>query len=409
VFSRLFHAARAYRDRFVQFTAEVIYGRAKTTPATRFYAAFLKGLSLLFGLGVRVRAFLYRHRVLVGDTPLGCKVVVIGNITVGGTGKTPITEKMARVLSERGRKVVILSRGYKSRSESLWHKFKRWCAHTDTPAPRVVSDGKNLLLDSDEAGDEPYMLARNLRPLGVVVIVHRNRVEAGAYALKKFGCDTILLDDGLQYLALRGQINLLLIDKKNPFGNGFLLPRGILREPVSSLSRGTYIFLTKSDGAANSALMREIRKNNPGAGIIECAHRPRVLSTLDTLATLPLDYLKGRRAATFSGIATPESFEEMVREHGARVLYNKRFLDHHRFSEEDLVDVFDEAAASDAEFVVTTEKDAVRMDATRKWRLPVYFLRLEIEILSGLDVFNSAVARICEGMSAAGNSPKTEK
>ncbi|MDR1497582.1 MAG: tetraacyldisaccharide 4'-kinase [Puniceicoccales bacterium] len=411
MFSRFLHAARIYRDHFVQFTAEVIYDRAESTPATRFYAAVLKGFSLFFGAGVSIRTFLYEHKLLMSDTPLGCKVVVIGNITVGGTGKTPIAEKMARVLSERGRKVVILSRGYKSRSESPWHKFKRWCAHTDTPVPRVVSDGKTLLLDSDEAGDEPYMLARNLCPLGVVVIVHRNRVEAGAYALKKFGCDTILLDDGLQYLALRGQINLLLIDKKNPFGNGSLLPRGILREPIANLRRGTYIFLTKSDGTANPELMALIKKNNPGVGVIECAHRPRVLSTLDTLAMLPLEHLRGKRVATFSGIATPESFEEMVRTHGAHVLYNKRFLDHHRFSEEELVDVFDEAAESDAELVVTTEKDAVRMDPSRKWRLPVYFLRMEIEILSGKDVFNAAVARICEGMAAPAQAapPETEK
>ena len=260
VFSRFSRALKAHGNRFAQFTARVIYDNEPMTPGVRAYATFLKALSVIFGLIVRFRFFLYSLRFL-RDTTLGCKVVVVGNLTVGGTGKTPVTEKMARVFSERGRKVVILSRGYKSRSDSLLKKFLRWLTHGEKPVPRVVSDGKNLLLGSDEAGDEPYMLARNLLPLGVVVIVHRNRVDAGFYALKYFGCDTILLDDGLQYLPLRGQINLLLVDKTNPFGNGCLLPRGILREPVCNLSRGTCIFLTKSDGIPAPELRQLIRKN----------------------------------------------------------------------------------------------------------------------------------------------------
>ncbi|MDR2862398.1 MAG: tetraacyldisaccharide 4'-kinase [Puniceicoccales bacterium] len=397
MFSQLFQTINTYSERFVQFTADVIYDRQPMRPAVRVYAAFLKGLSLIFGLAVRGRFFLYEHRLL-HDRLLGCKVVVVGNITVGGTGKTPVTEKMARVLSERGRKVAILSRGYKSRAEPLAKKFLRWLLQREAPPPRVVSDGKRLLLNSDEAGDEPYMLARNLLPLGVVVIVNRNRVESGLFALKKIGMDTILLDDGLQYLPLRGQINLLLVDKTNPFGNGCLLPRGILREPVSNLRRGTYVFLTKSDGTPAPELVETIRQNHPTVQIIECAHQPKVLCSPDGTKTLPLEYLNGRRVATFSGIATPERFEDFVRRYGAQILYNQRFLDHHRFSEEDLVDIFDEAAVSDAEFVVTTEKDAVRIDPARKWRLPLYYLRLEIEILNGQDVFDSAVARICEGV-----------
>ncbi|MDR3228899.1 MAG: tetraacyldisaccharide 4'-kinase [Puniceicoccales bacterium] len=397
MFSRFTHAARSYGDRFVRFTVGVIYDdEPMDSPWTRLYAGFLKAISCAFGLAVRTRFFLYNHRIL-RDTPLGCKVVVVGNITVGGTGKTPVTEKMARVLSEHGRNVVILSRGYKSRSEPLWRKFSRWLTQGAKPAPRVVSDGKKLLLDSSEAGDEPYMLARNLLPLGVVVIVHRNRVEAGFFALKHFGCDTILLDDGLQYLPLRGQINLLLVDKTNPFGNGCLLPRGILREPVANLKRATYIFLTKSDGKPDPELLAAIRARHASAPVIECAHQPRRLSSLDGLVSLPLSYLQGKRVATFSGIATPERFEDFVRQYGGKILHNQRFLDHHCFSEDDLTDVFDEAASNDAEFVVTTEKDAVRISAARKWRLPLYYLRLEIEILSGKEIFDSAVERICTG------------
>ncbi|MDR2982431.1 MAG: tetraacyldisaccharide 4'-kinase [Puniceicoccales bacterium] len=394
--SRVTHDIQSKAERFVQFTADVIYDRHPGSPLVTAYATFLKGISYIFALAVRIRFFLYDNRILQ-DTPLGCKVVVVGNITMGGTGKTPVTEKMARVLSERGRKVAILSRGYKSRSDPLVKKFWRWLTHGEKPAPRVVSDGTKLLLDSDEAGDEPYMLARNLLPLGVVVIVNKNRVEAGVFALKKFHIDTILLDDGMQYLPLRGQINLLLIDKTNPFGNGNMIPRGILREPIRNIRRGSYVFLTKSDGVPDPSLVKTIQDNNAGVHIIECTHQPKLLSSLDGLVMLPLDYLKGRRVATFSGIATPERFEDFVRRYGGQILYNQRFLDHHRFSENDLVDVFDEAVASDAEFVVTTEKDAVRIDQTKKRKLPLYYLRLEIEILDGGEAFNRAVDRICEG------------
>jgi tetraacyldisaccharide 4'-kinase len=396
VFSRFSRALKNHGNRFVQYTAQVIYGQEKMTPAVRSYATFLKILSLFFGLAVFIRTFLYNARIL-RKTFLGCKIVVIGNLTVGGTGKTPVTEKMARVLSERGRKVVIISRGYKSRADPLLKKILRWLTHGEKPKPRVVSDGKNLLLGSDEAGDEPYMLARNLLPLGVVVLVHRNRVDAGSYALRNFGCDTILLDDGLQYLPLHGQINLLLVDSTNPFGNGSLLPRGILREPVRNLKRGHSIFLTKSDGSSATELKAHIRKYNSTAPIVVCAHAPRNLSSLDGTTSLPLGYLKGRRVATFSGIATPERFEQFVRENGGQILHNQRFLDHHRFSEDDLVDVFDEAVANDAELVVTTEKDAVRINPGRKWKLPLYYLRLEIEILSDQKAFNYTVARICDG------------
>lgn len=172
-----------------------------------------------------------------------------------------MVEKFARSLSERGRKVAILSRGYKSKSEGALSKFARWLTHGEPPPPKVVSDGERVLLDSELAGDEPYMLARNLP--GVVVIVDKNRVKAGHYAVSRFGADTLILDDGFQYLPLRGQIQLLLVDKTNPFGNCSMLPRGILREPISHLRRASYIFITKSDGVKDPELERMIRRHNP--------------------------------------------------------------------------------------------------------------------------------------------------
>ncbi len=384
---------------FELHTIDVIYGRSEGAWSA-VYAALLHALSWLFSGVAQARLWLYRHRIL-HDQPLGCLVVVVGNLTVGGTGKTPVVEKFARALRDRGRLVAILSRGYKSKAPPLWKKWWARLSHTAEPPPRVVSDGTTVLLDSEQAGDEPYMLARNLP--GVVVLVDKNRVKAGAYAIKKFGCDTLILDDGFQYLPLKGRLNLLLVDKTNPFGNGSLLPRGILREPVKHLRRASHIFLTKSDGVRDTELEELIRSHNPEADIIECAHRPQHLRRFGVAddapgAREPLTWLKGRRVLAFSGIATPESFEKFLRDLGAELVARERFLDHYRYGEDDLAALFAQARNEGAECLVTTEKDAVRLTSHLMCPLPLFYLRLEIELVHGAADFNAAVERICFAM-----------
>ncbi|MFZ9343542.1 MAG: tetraacyldisaccharide 4'-kinase [Opitutales bacterium] len=380
------------------FAVDVVYERRKGPLAT-LLAGLLRVLSWAFELLVRLRLWLYRQR-LFRDTPLGCKVVVVGNLTVGGTGKTPIVHKMAQILARRGRRVAVLSRGYKGSTDSMLKRFWRWLSHGSRPEPLVVSDGSKVLAGPDEAGDEPYMLARNLLADGVVVIVDRDRVEAGRFALRRFGVDTILLDDGLQYLPLRGQINLLLVDSRDPFGNGAMLPRGILREPVSNLSRASYVFLTKSSGPPDPELVALIRKHNPAAEIIPCAHRPSDLVAVDAEGVLPLSWIKDKRVAAFCGIATPERFEETLGALGAVMVSSRRFLDHHAFTDEDLDEVLEQALASGAEAIVTTEKDAVRLQSRFRPPLPLLFVRLEVGILGDPEGFNGAVERICLGPSS---------
>lgn len=373
------------------YTIDVILGRRADAGAV-VYGAFLQALSYLFSGIAQARLWLYRHRIL-HDQPLGCLVVVVGNLTVGGTGKTPVVEKFAKALRDRGRKVAILSRGYKSKSVPFWKKWWWSLTHAEEPPPRIVSDGTNVLLDSEQAGDEPFMLARNLP--GVIVLVDKNRVKAGAYAIKKFGCDTLVLDDGFQYLPLKGRLNLLLIDKTNPFGNGHLLPRGILREPIKHLRRASYVFLTKSNGERDAELESLIKEHNPEADIIECAHRPQYLQEFGRTERQPLAWLKGRRVAAFSGIATPESFEKFLRDLGAKLMLRERFLDHYRFTDEDIAAVFAAARAAGAECLVTTEKDAVRLPEGLVCPMPLYYLRLEIDIIRGASDFDEAVSRIC--------------
>ena len=254
--------------------------------ARRILRGLLFVLSLVYARLVQLRLFLYRQRIL-RERALGCLVISIGNLTVGGTGKTPVVEKFARALQVGGRRVAILSRGYKSvakPSKRSW--FDRLRGVAPDP-PRIVSDGQSLLLDSLTAGDEPYMLANNLKD--VIVLVDKDRVKSGLYAIREMKADTLLLDDGLQYLHLKHRLDIVLIDRQAPFGNELLLPRGTLREPPRNLRRASYIFITKSTGEPNDELIARIRRYNRTAEIIECAHQPLYLQDVYTGEQLPLE------------------------------------------------------------------------------------------------------------------------
>ena len=375
-----------------QFAIDVILERRHGARASML-RGLLWALSFVYERIVQLRLFLYRKRIFRERT-LGCLVISIGNLTVGGTGKTPIVEKFARALRSGGRRVAILSRGYKSippRSEKKGFRF--FGNHTPAP-PRIVSDGKSLLLDSATAGDEPYMLANNLKD--VIVLVDKDRVKSGLYAIKELKADTLLLDDGLQYLHLKHRLDIVLIDRQAPFGNEYLLPRGTLREPPRNLRRASYIFITKSTGESNEELIRRIRRYNRTAEIIECAHKPLYLQNVFTGEQLPLERLRDTYIGSLCGIAVPESFEGGLRELGARIEIAKRYTDHHRYTEAELQSFINRCLRRDLAMIVTTEKDAVRFPRLMKPEVPIYFLRVEIEILSGHETWEHCVARICK-------------
>src|SRR5688572_4082625 len=383
---------RAWTEAFETFVLEVIFEERKGKRAA-LMRAFLYALSKVFQVAVKLRRFLYNVRIL-RDTTLGVQVIAIGNLTVGGTGKTPVVEKFARVLQDEGRQVAILSRGYRSKPPPLSTRLiNKLLFREDRTPPRIVSDGKNLLLDSETAGDEPYMLASNLKD--VVVLVDKDRVKSGRYAIEKFGCDTLLLDDGFQYWDLRGRRHdVVLIDRQQPFGNEKLLPRGTLREPPSHLSRAHTIFITKSDG--NTKELRErITSLNPDAAIIECVHQPLYFEDVFTGDRAGLELLPGKRVASLSGIAQPESFEQSLVKLGAELVYSKRFADHHRFTQQEIINAINRAKKRQAEIIITTQKDAVRFPKIDRRDLPFYFMRVEIKIVSGADDFRDCVRKIC--------------
>jgi len=381
-----------YLDRLEQFAVDVILEKRWGFRAGVF-RLFLWLLSGIYRFGVRWRLWWFDTR-LGSVHALGCLVISVGNLTVGGTGKTPVVELFARELTRRGRKVAVLSRGYKSLPAPLSQRlFDRFRPMEQRRPPRVVSDGRSLLLDSEMAGDEPFMLASNLKD--VLVLVDKDRVKSGLHAIRKFGCDTLLLDDGLQFLRLKERLDIILIDRESPFANRYLLPRGLLREPPEQLCRANIIFITKCDGRDLTELRAELRRYNRHAEIVECAHKPLHLEEIFTHEVRPLSFLKELRIGTISGIARPESFEEGLRKLGVELIYSRRFADHHRFSEDEIARMFERSKARGARAIITTEKDSVRFPRLGKRPLPVYFLRVEIEIIRGHDAFDRCVEQMC--------------
>lgn len=379
-------------ERLEEFAIDVILERRYGKRAA-LLRMLLYGLSGLYRKIVQLRVRAFDERL--GDVHcLGCQVISVGNLTVGGTGKTPVVEKFARALTARGRKVAILSRGYKSQPRP-WRE--RWADRfkplEERTPPRIVSDGKSLLLGSDMAGDEPFMLAKNLE--NVVVLVDKDRVKSGLFAINKFGCDTLLLDDGLQYLRLKERLDIVLVDREAPWGNTYLLPRGTLREPKEHLRRANYIFITKCDGSDMSELRQDLRKYNQHAEFIECRHAPLYLQNLYTNERQELSFIDGLRIGAISGIARPESFEGGLKRLGADLAYTRSYADHHRFHADEISNMFQRTKIRGGKCIITTEKDAVRFPQLESPPLPVYYLRVEIKILSGDETFAECVHRLC--------------
>ena len=388
------HKFKFETEELEQYFLELMDGRRRRW-SDRAMCGVLFFASRCYRMGTQFRLWLYDKRV-IRPHALGCLVVSIGNLSCGGTGKTPVVEVFARSLSSKGRKVAILSRGYRSKKRSMLSKMiQMFRSQKIEVPPKVVSNGRDLLLNSEYAGDEPYMLASNLRD--VAVLVDKDRVKSGGYAIDRFHTDVIILDDGFQYLMLRPHINIVLVDSTDPFGNGHVLPRGILREPIQNIRRADYIFLTKSDGSHKiEHLKRFIRRHTKRAEIIECCHKPQYLVKLFSGGEKePLSKLKGLRVAALSAIARPESFEGFLRQLGAELILADHYADHHRYTQQELIDFVNQAKEAGAEMIVTTEKDAVRMPRLDRCDVPIYYLRIQIDILSGRESFDQCISRIC--------------
>lgn len=332
----------------------------------------LKGVSLFYCLGLRLNRWAYR----VGIFPTRClpvRVISVGNLTLGGTGKTPIVILIAETLRNHGYKPAILSRGYGGNSKE---------------AVNVVCDGQKVLLSEDVAGDEPTMIAHRLK--NIPVLTGKNRYATGSYAIDQLGVDTLILDDGFQHRALFRDLNILLFDQKKPLGNGNLFPAGELRESAKESRCADLICFTRCSPRGNATSVNMALPRN--AQVIKTALRPNVLMRLDNHETLDVEFVKGQPVAAFCGIAKPGDFKATLETAGAEVKLFRAFGDHHRYVADELQSLDREAREAGAKYILVSEKDSVKIDPSM-FSIPVMKLVVDVEILEGREAFTKLLLK----------------
>lgn len=339
--------------------------------------SFLYLVSLVYGLTVRMLISIYRAR----PYRLSCKVISVGNITLGGTGKTSLAELIARYLKDKGHKVAVLSRGYKRKITSHELRFTNY----------------------ENMGDEPYMLKMNLKD--VPVVVDADRIRAAKLAMRDYGADTVILDDGLQQWKIKKDLEIVTIDSTNTFGNGSLIPRGILRQPLSCLKQADIFVLTKTNLNPDTQDIKDFLNScNPQSIIVESVHSPVGFYKIDKPnELLNIDIFQGKTVTLFSGIGDPDSFENLIKSLGIAVGLSFRFRDHHNYTIEDLNNIIRRSQEKNIDDIITTEKDAVRFyrlpylrhgAGTPSYPLPVLFLRIELKIIKDEQGFYNRLLRL---------------
>lgn len=349
-------------------------------------------VSVIYGIVARLRNAFYLRGILK-RRQLPCKVISIGNLTVGGTGKTPLTIYVARFLNQLGYAVCVVSRGYKGSEENKGG---------------IVSDGNTLRMSVKEAGDEPLMMARALKTLPV--LVGGNRYETGMRAVRKFNPDVILLDDGFQHIKLKRDIDLVLMDSTHPLGNSYLLPRGILREPVSALLRADAIIMTRCDPKTEplpdiSRISKALPKIMHDRPVFRTFHKPFICKIDDgnfgfkglSETTVPEDFgfFAGKRVLAFSGIAHNEYFRQTLASFKCDIADFYPFQDHHPYARSDLKRISKAADQLQADLLVTTEKDYVRLPEF-DWPVPLAIIGVEISFLDELSFTSYLTNKIKE-------------
>jgi len=332
--------------------------------------SFLYCLSLIYSLVIRVLIFIYR----IKPYRLNCKVISVGNITLGGTGKTSLVALIAKYLKQQGHKLAILSRGYK----------------------RKITNYQLPITNYEMMGDEPYMLKMNLGD--VPVVVDTDRIRAAKLAIRDYGADTVILDDGLQQWRIKKDLEIVTIDATCPFGNRKLIPRGILREPLSSLKRADVFILTKTNlNPDNQDIKDFLSSINPQSLIVESTHSPLGFYRLQERDEfLRLEALRGETVTLISGIADPDSFENLIASLGIKIGSVFRFPDHYSYSQKDLDNIIQESQKKNIDTIITTEKDAVRLKDLQftTCSLRLLYLRIELKIIKDEQEFYNRLLRL---------------
>ena len=348
---------------------------AALQPYGLFPQWLLHALAVPYGVVVRARAALYRLGWPATSRRLPCRVVSVGNLTVGGTGKTPVVIALVEQLLARGRRVGVLSRGYRRQSRET---------------EMLVSDGRAVLVGPAEAGDEPYLIA--MRCPRAVVAVGADRYRLGRWVLERHPIDCFVLDDGFQHLGLHRDADLLLVDVSDPAGLQALVPAGRLREPLSAASRATALLLTRADVGNWRDVVDTIEAaTGRAAQPILSQFRAETLIDVATGEVRKAETLAGRTVVAVSGIGNPASFATLLQRIGLRVGDQIVFADHHDYTATDLESVRERARHSGADMIVTTEKDAGKIAPLLKSGEQVWAVRLSFDILSGRERFERTI------------------
>lgn len=344
-----------------------IHDRQKALPGEALFL-LLKALALVFAAGWWLRRALHAAGLLPRRR-LPCPVVSVGNLTTGGTGKTPLVIELARTFARAGKRVAVLSRGYRGRRPGA--------------GPLWVSDGRGLLAGPAEAGDEPVLIARKVPE--AAVLVHPDRHQAGLEAIRRFSPDVIVLDDGFQRrFGLHRDLDLVVVDALNPFSTGWTLPAGLLREPMSALADAGVFVVNKADQAGNLGDIRTIlQSRNPKAYLVESRYEPVQLRDLTTGKRMNPSHLDGIPVGALSGVATPLYFIRTLAAHQVIVRHAYNFDDHYAYTPDELRRVADDARRRGLDYLVTTEKDEVKFPAGLELAVPVLVLEIEWRIQGG--------------------------
>ncbi len=329
-------------------------------------------LSLVYRLVISLRNRMYDLGICK-EHKLPCKVISIGNITVGGTGKTPMVIMLAKLLKEKGYKPAILSRGYGGKVKS---------------PVNVVSDGAHIRMGYAEAGDEPVLIAKSAE--GIPVLTGPQRILTGNVAVKTLGADVLILDDAFQHRSLFRDVDIVLLHRENSFGNGYMLPRGPLREPPAALKRADHIIWKDRglDGRFPQYCELGIGTFLP---VLSGYLKPKDLVRGNSGDSLPLEYIGGKKICAFAGIGSPETFRETIESLGGIPVGFTAFPDHYRYTAEDISDILKRSSASGAEIIMTTEKDSVRLNDFPDFLKDILILRVEMAMLPSREEFAAQI------------------
>jgi tetraacyldisaccharide 4'-kinase len=339
------------------YVENLIYGRRRSLIA----GPILSALSVLYCVALYGRRAWYRLP-WSGKKTLPCTVISVGNLALGGTGKTPTVIDIAGLLLRKGKLPVVISRGYGRQDESLIS---------------IVSDGRTVQHDPVRNGDEPVLVAERLA--GVPVVVGADRYQASLTALRQFHPDVVVLDDGFQHIRLQRTLDIVLVDAAEPFGSGKLFPAGILREPLTALKRAHAILITRADRGSDLSSLKETLRRYTAARIFTSSHVPLDLVNIATNETRPLSSLQRTTVFAFSGIARPASFLSLLESLGADIKSSRTYADHYVYDKNDLADIFRQAADEHVKMVVTTEKDGVRLHSLRPEG--IWALRISLKVV----------------------------